>query len=185
MFKTLLKSIIGKKVERLFIIVWPPYGEDEEKQIDISIGFIFDDKTGEILKISTDKNDLTQPYIELIPQPTIIYNWNNFGPRMKDWMNCNDNLNFGFEFFEVTDVEIFKDIVNQEIKDVQLIGPNYEQIFALKVLFDNDYILSSPIVDGNTIETKTFNKHDNLKNFTSWGMIKYFSLYDIDVVRRK
>lgn len=37
MLHSLLKSISGKEVKRLFLIVWPPYGEEDERQIDISV----------------------------------------------------------------------------------------------------------------------------------------------------
>lgn len=177
--KTLLESIIGKKVERLFIIVWPPYGEDDIRETDMSFGFIFEDKSDEIFNITTDKNDLTQPAIGRLGLPKNILSWNNFEQRMKDWMECNDELDFEYEFYEVTTYDIFDVIVGKKIVDIQLIGDEKEQIFGMKLQFKDDYIISFPNTLGNTIETSTFKKYSNIRGFSSWGEIQYFGISEL------
>jgi hypothetical protein len=98
---------------------------------------------------------------------------------MKDWMECNDELDFDYEFYEVTTYDIFDAIVGKRIVDIQLIGDGKEQIFGMKLQFKDDYIISFPNTLGNTIETSTFKKYSNIRGFSSWGEIQYFSLNDI------
>lgn len=170
-------SILNKKVVRLFLIVWPPFGEENKDQIDISVGLMFSDETHQLCIISTEPNDLTTPCIRYEAIPAHTLPWNSFETRMKSWMESNEEWVIDTEYYEVTDVEIFRNIVSQTILDVEFVGiKNHETPFGVKLIFDNDYILSTPIVDGNTIETLYFNKNNNVANFVTLGSIVYKSI---------
>ena len=171
--KEVLLNIIGKKVVRLLLIVWPPYGEDEVSQIDISAGYVFDDAQEELFVISTDKNDLTTPMIEIRSIPNKCFDWSEFKHRMKDWMNCVEGMEMDTEFYEVYDENLFSNIVNQEVMKVELLEITENNPIGVKVFFEDDYVLSTPITDGNTIETSLFNKLNNINKLASLGEITY------------
>jgi hypothetical protein len=171
-----LKAFIGKKVERLFLIVWPPLGEASFAKIDISGGFIFKDSPNELIKISTDTNDLTTPSVENMPIPKNFFEWENFNQRMKKWMDSAEGMEMVTEYYEVSRVELFKNIVNQSVVDVELIKMANESPIGIKLIFRNDFVLSSPLSDGNTIETNSFNKNENLKIFSALGKMEFISL---------
>jgi len=171
-----LKDIIGKKVRRLILIVWPPFGESDISQTDISAGYIFEDTPNELFKISTDKNDLTTPIVESLSIPKKHFKWSEFDRRIKKWMDCEEGMEMDIEYYDVSDVDIFQNIVNQKVLDVELVRIANDSPLGIKLIFDNDFMLSTPINDGNTIETGSFNKNENLKNFVSLGEIEYQSL---------
>lgn len=172
----ILNNIIGKRVKRLFLIVWPPICGSDASQIDISVGFVFEDSTNELFKISTDRNDLETPLLEHLPVPTQYFGWESFGVRMDDWMLGKEGMEFDIEYYEVTEANIFQNIVNKKVLDVELVGITNQSPLGLKFIFENDFILSSPIADGNTIETGFFNKNQNLKHFKILGKIEFISL---------
>ncbi len=171
-----LKNIIGKKVRRLILIVWPPYGENTASQIDLSAGYVFEGTPNELLKISTDKDDLTAPIVEFQPIPKKYFKWSEYNRRMKDWMNCEEGMEVNTEYYDVSEVDVFKNIVNLNVLDVELVRIVNDSPLGVKLIFDSDFVLSTPINDGNTIETSFFNRHENLKNFTLLGEIEYVSL---------
>ena len=173
-----LKNIIGKNVKRLFLVVWPPFGEDGIAQTDISAGYVFEETPDELFVITTDKNDLTIPFIEFQNIPDSYFSWREFEPRMGSWMNCVEGMEMDTEYYEISDVDIFKNIVEQNIIDVELVKASGDGTIGIKVIFENDYILSTPINDGNTIETNFFNQNNNIKNFLSLGTIEYRSVKD-------
>ncbi len=172
----ILKNIIGKKISRLFLIVWPPFGERDTTQIDISVGFVIEGLPNRLLKISTDKNDLTIPTVEYQATPEKYFSWEDFDSRMKGWIQQDEELEIDTEYYEVSDVNIFQDIVSHKILDVELISIENQAPLGIKLIFAHDFILSTPLSDGNTIETSFFNKNDNLKIFKTLGKIEYFSL---------
>ena len=171
--KEVLLKIIRKKVKRLLLVVWPPYGEDEVSQIDISAGYVFEDAPNELFIISTDKNDLTTPAIEIRSIPNKCFDWSEFKHRMKNWMNCEEGMEMDTEFYEVSDESLFRNIVNQEVERVELLEIVKNDPIGIKVSFENDYVLSTPATDGNTIETTLFNRFDNLSHFIKLGEIVY------------
>ncbi|NQX81893.1 MAG: hypothetical protein HRT66_07870 [Flavobacteriaceae bacterium] len=73
-----LNSILGKKVKRLFFVVWPPFGEENMAQVDISAGYVFEEEPDTLCIISTDKDDLTTPCIGYQSLPKSSFNWNDF-----------------------------------------------------------------------------------------------------------
>lgn len=94
-------------------------------------------------------------------------------------MDCDKGMEMDIEYYEVSDVNLFKNIVNQIVLDVELIEITNDSPLGVKLIFNNDFILSTPINDGKTIETNLFNKNENLKNFSSLGRIKYASLKNV------
>lgn len=173
MMEEVLEKAIGKKVDQLFLIVWPPYGEIERSQLDVSMGYVFEDSPNELFVISTDKNDLTTPIIEIRSIPTTHYSWEDFNKRISNWMNCEEEMDFGTEYYNVTKAEIFGEIIAKDIKSIQLLELAKNEPIGIKILFENDYVLSTPIIDGNTVETTHFNKFNNIKNITQLGSITY------------
>lgn len=97
-----LKNIIGKKVNRLFLIVWPPLGESDASQIDISTGLVFEGTPREIFKISTDKNELSSPIVEDLPGPDKYFQWSEYNGRMNAWMNREGEMEMDTEYYDVT-----------------------------------------------------------------------------------
>ncbi len=171
-----LKEIIGKKVKRLFLVIWPPYGEETTSQIDISAGYIFEEAPDKLLLITTDMDDLTTPMVKELPVPAQYFEWTAFESRMKRWMDCEEGMEMDTEYYEVSDVALFKGIVNQKVKAVELVYASTDAPIGIKLLFPNDFVLSTPIADGNTIETQYFHQNQNLKYFKHWGAIEYISL---------
>ncbi|WP_442265004.1 hypothetical protein ACSIGC_11710 [Tenacibaculum sp. ZS6-P6] len=174
----IFKDFKNQKVERLYLVVWPPLGEEKELDIDISCGLVFSKYPDRLNVITTDKEDMWTPHLQTQKIPLKIYPWSSFRLRMDAWMNleCEDVLET--EYYEVTNVSEFYNIVDSRIESLELIGlKNNSEPFGIKVKFKNDYILSTPISDGNTIETSLFNKNNNLSNFESLGSIESKVIY--------
>ena len=179
------KTLIGKKVIRLFLIIWPPVGEDKCNNIDNSLGLVFSDNIKNMYIISTNTDDMWTPDIQVKQIPQKIFTWLVLDKRIKDWMNGKNKNLINHEYFELTNVNLFANIVNNKILDIEYI--NVESIdesannpFGIKLIFKDDYILSTPISNGNTIETSKFNKNDNLSFFRKLGNIKYKSIKKTD-----
>ncbi|SNR16239.1 hypothetical protein [Tenacibaculum jejuense] len=174
----IFKDLKNQKVERLYLVVWPPLGEEKELDIDISFGLVLYKYSDHLTIITTDKEDMWTPRIQTQKIPLKVYSWSSFRSRMDAWINleCEDDLET--EYYEVTNVSEFSTIVNSRIESLELIGvKNNPEPFGVKVKFKNDYILSTPISDGNTIETSLFNKNNNLSNFESLGSIESKVIY--------
>lgn len=78
------------------------------------------------------------------------------------------------EYYEVTNVDLFVGIVAHPIRSIEFIRMQNTAVpFGVKLMFDKDYVLSSPINDGNTIETAYFNNNTNILNFERIGSITY------------
>lgn len=169
------KELINKKVSRLFLVIWAPWGEENESDIDISFGFVFKDEPNKLCIISVDKDELWSPYIFDESLPQYIYTWDEFYPRMKTWMKAeDDSLIIGREYYDVSKSEIFKGIIDTEIKEIDVLNiEGNPEPFGLRILFKDDYIISIPNSDGNTVETKAFNKNDCISNFKQLGNIIY------------
>ena len=99
-------------------------------------------------------------------------------------MNCCDGMEMDTEYYEVTNEIQFSNIVQNKVLDIELVGiSNEDSPIGVKLIFENDYILSTPVIDGNTIESANFNKNNNLDNFSNLGVIKYSSVKDSRVGR--
>lgn len=174
------KKIIGKRVERFLLMVFPPLSEENFNQIDISAGFAFQGQPEKLSIISTDKEILDRPCIYYQSLPVICFGWNTFYSRMKEWMDGREDWIVDYEFYDVTEAVEFKDIVNNPIIDIQLSFLNRDDIpFGVKVIFENDVLLSTPIIDGNTFETLLFNRQNNLEVFRSLGKFEFKSVTEL------
>ena len=169
------KELINQKVEKLFLVVWPPLGEEKEARIDISIGFVFNSNLNNLIVVSTDKNDMWTPCLFSENVPKVTFSWSVFNSRMKKWMRADkEQFNLEYEYYDVTNAEDFKNIVHTEIKSIQMLSiKNISNSFGVKIIFNDDYILSTPISDGNTIETLKLFKNSNLLYFNEMGIMEF------------
>lgn len=172
---TEFREILKKKVDSLFLVVWPPWGEEKESDIDISFGFVFKDEPNRLCIISIDKDELWSPYVFYQSLPQNKYPWEDFYTRMKMWMKAeDDNCIIDTEFYDVTECVLFEKIVNSKIIGIELmIIEGNPEPFGVKILFENDYIISTPISDGNTVQTSQFNQNNNIDVFKNIGKIVY------------
>ncbi len=171
------KALRNQEVKKLFLVVWPPLGEEKEFDIDISFGFVFTQNPDRLCVITTDKNDMWTPCLRFEGMPTKVYSWSSFPSRMNAWMKSECESDLETEYYEVTDVQEFSNIIASKVQSIEFVGlENNPEPFGVKVLFDNDYILSTPISDGNTVETSQFNRNDNLLNFERMGTLEVKSL---------
>jgi hypothetical protein len=172
------KELISKVVERIFLIIWSPWGEKNRSEVDISLGVVLENDPNVLLIIGVDKDELWSPKISIEPLPIEFYSWEDFYPRIKMWMNSEDeNLIIGKELYEVTESKIFTDICGNEIEGIEFINvEGNPEPFGVKILFKDDYIISLPNTDGNTIETKSFNKNNSIENFKRIGNLNYCRL---------
>jgi hypothetical protein len=170
--KNKFSELLKKKIDRLFFILWPPFGEDKFSDIDISVGFVFDDRPNELCILSTDEEDRWSPVILYKDIPNLIYPMGDFEERVKKWMNSKEIGDFGLEYYEVKKSKKFNMILSEEIKKIELLKvEQIDSFFGVKLIFENDYILSLSNSDGNTVETSKFNKNDSLINFERLGRI--------------
>ena len=169
------KELLRKKVDRLFLVVWPPWGEEKESDIDISFGFVFKDELDRLCIISIDKNELWSPHVFYQVVPQNEYSWEDFYTRMKMWMKAeDDDCIIDTEFYDVTTCMLFEKIIGSEIIEIELISiEGNSEPFGVKILFENEYIISTPISDGNTVETSQFNQNNNINVFKKIGKVLY------------
>jgi len=169
------KKLLRKKVYKLFLIMWAPWGEEKESNIDLSFGFVFKDEINTLYIISVNKDELWMPYVSYESIPQSKYTWDDFYHRKKMWMKAEDNsLIIDKEYYDVTKCAMFKDIIDAEIEEIEFIGlENNPEPFGVKIIFRDDYIITLPNSDGNTVETKVFNKNDSIENFKLLGKLIY------------
>ena len=91
-------------------------------------------------------------------------------------MDCEEGMELETEYYDVSEIDIFQNIVNQRVLDVEMLLVSDGSAIGVKLIFENDFVLSTPINDGNTVETNFFNKSGNLKNLKPLGEIRYKSL---------
>lgn len=172
------KNIKGKVVERLFLIIWPPWGEKQQSDLDISFGFVFREESNYLYIISIDKDELWSPFIYIETIPVNRYSWLDFYPRINMWMNAkNENMIIDKEYYEVTKSDLFNNILFNKIEDIELLKvTNIPEPFGVKLIFKDDYIISIPNWDGNTVESKHFNKNHTIEIFRDLGDIVYIKI---------
>ena len=165
-------------MEKLFLVVWPPLGETERLGIDVSFGFMLNRTPDRLCIVTTNKEDMWTPSIHYSDIPRDIYPGSLFPTRIKEWMDMSMKSNcLQTEYYDVTKVALFKNIASSRILSIELIGIVGEiSPFGVKLVFSNDYILSTPISDGNTVETLFFNRNDNIQNFKTVGVIEHTTL---------
>jgi hypothetical protein len=173
-FKNLLKEKVGK----LMLVVWPPWGEERESEISISLGFVFQSEPNRLCLITVDENELWSPHTKFESIPANTYQWEDFYPRMKMWMKAeDDDLIIDTEYYDVTNSEFFTNIIGNEIVEIEFLSiEGIPEPFGVKILFKDDYIIFMPNSDGSTVETKSFNKNDGIENFKHLGNVIYSKL---------
>lgn len=172
-----LKSLITATIERVFLVVFPPHGEELKSEIDIRFGIVLRENPEDLITISTDLTDIWSPVLKIEPIPVKAYDELMFDKRMNQWMKAELNDEITLEYYEVTYSDNFRNIVGNPIKEIQLVSiEGNQEPFGLKILFESDYIFSFPNSDGNTIETKYFNKLDLINRFKHLGNIIYTSV---------
>lgn len=172
-----IKDIMDYTIKRVFLIVYPPYGEEELSQVDIRIGLITDKNLNSLYTLCTNMEDLWSPIISKEQIPTTFFNELEFKKRTNKWMSEELNDDIVLEYYDFTKSVYFKDIVGQKVSEIELLNiKNNPEPFGVKIIFENDFILSFPSFDGNTIETKTFNKNDNIENFNYLGNVIYSTI---------
>jgi hypothetical protein len=177
--KNKLLKIIRKKISRAFLILWPPYGEDDLCCLDLSFGIILEGLNDQLFVIGTDINDLTTPSIDIQEIPVNVFQYNDFEDRINNWMICKFEEDFEYEYYEISYLEKFKDIIGSQILDIELLSfGNDTNPYGLKMIFENDFIISTPSNDGNCIETKEFALCNNLANFKKKYNVKHSSILD-------
>ncbi|MEL6720442.1 MAG: hypothetical protein AAFP82_17180 [Bacteroidota bacterium] len=175
----ILKKIIDAQVEKLLLIIFPPVGEQYFSQIDMSVGLVLSSFREKMIVISTDNDELTSPSIKFEDFPKSYYKWKDFQTRMYNWFeNKNDTDDIVKEYYDLSEGKLFTNIVSNRIEAIDLLKcKEFDTPIGVRILFKKDYILSMPIIDGNTIETSIFNKNNNLSNFEHLGEL-YFEGID-------
>lgn len=170
----LLKNLIGEKIVRLFLVVFPPEGEDSLDEVDIRIGLVLESKLNLLYIISTSLEDIWSPKIEIGVIPESYFEGKEFNIRINKWFALEMDDDFVLEYYDFTNSDYFKNIIGNKIIDIQLIFvKNPEEPFGLKLLFNDDFIISLPNSDGNSIITKTFGNFERLNTFKYFGEKEY------------
>ena len=165
-----IQELIGQTVKSLYVVVWNPNDCEPIDVIDITFGFILNEKPTDFLVLTRDINDIWTPELKSVPFPTIIRNWSEFDAMMS---RGNEDYYIDYEYFDVSDLKEFSNIVNSEIKEIHKIGvKGIKEPLGVKIIFENDYIISLPSSDGNTIETKMFNENNSIRRFQYFGKIQ-------------
>lgn len=174
-----LKKLIGRKVERLYFVVWPPVGEDNMSDVDITPGLIIEGYDN-VFHIHIDDNDCWTPLIDETSFDN-CFEWDQFQHRITNWMQDKINLPLQSEAFDATQEPLFGRIVSQKIQDIVCITLQSEfNPFAVKLCFPDDYILITPTSDGTTIETSAFNQFNNLDVFRKLDELEFVSLRECE-----
>lgn len=170
----IIKGMLSNTIRNVFLIVFPPIGEESLSQVDIRIGLVTEENSNSLYVIGTNMEDLWSPMFSIEQIPTTHFSDLEFQDRTKQWMSQQLNDDVMLEYYDFSKSAYFDDIVGEKITDIEILNiKGNPEPFGMKFLFNNDFILSIPNSDGNTIETKTFNKNENIKNFYHLGSVIY------------
>lgn len=170
------KLLLGKKISRIFLIVWPSQGVKETSMLDVSLGLVLDNAYEDLWMVTTDIQDGWSPLLQCLDIKAIprIYDHHSYDTRVKGWMHSTITDELNNEFFDFSQSHFFKNICSKEIVNVELISLEENPMpFGVKIACENDYIMSLSSANGNTIETARFNKHHTLQNFQHLGKITF------------
>jgi len=82
----------------------------------------------------------------------------------------DEDLMIENEYYDVTKSEIFNKIVGHEVEGIEFMNiEGNPDPFGVKLLFKDDFIISLPNSDGNTVETRFFNSINSIDNFKHLG----------------
>ncbi len=172
-----MNDLLQNIVKKVFLIVFPPWGE-EPTQIDIRLGIVTEKYYNLLYVIGTSMEDLWSTTLSIEEIPTIYFDYSEYDYRMNKWRACEMNSDFVLEYYDFTKSPFFQTIVNHKIRNIQLLSiADNPNPFGIKLLFQDDFILSTPVADGNTIETKAFNAlNKNIEHFYYFGEIIYSNI---------
>lgn len=165
-----INCLIGEKINRVIVKMWPPLFESSLKSVDISAILYF--KNNSSIYFTTDEDNFS---LSKIADEKIDFSreWETFSERLNKWFSGELSEIIGYEYYDFTDHPDFKNIVNNKVTNIQLLHINNDpKPFGIKFIFDEDYLLSTSNVDGNTIETKNFNTSNILEPFFTLGEVK-------------
>ncbi|MES2822760.1 MAG: hypothetical protein V4732_04090 [Pseudomonadota bacterium] len=174
---TKISKLLGLKVSQLIFVVWPPFGEENKNDIDISVAFKFFDGGAKYISFYTDRDDnwtLVQQEIDIKKS----ISGSLFEKRINDWMEQNIDDVIDFEYFDLMDNSVFNEIVGRVIIGIEILSMKGDiKPFGVKFLFENDFLILLPNTDGSTVETKSFNCRNNISRFVSLGEIVVTSIH--------
>jgi hypothetical protein len=175
-----LADIIGQKIKRLFLVVWPPDGEEAEAGIDISIGFVSESTPSTLLILSTNNDDMWSPQLHVQNIPTGQRPFSEFSSRMALWQRQELLDLIDYEYYEITwDSSQFSEFLDKTIIGINLLSMQNDGLpFGVRLIFFDNYILSFPGVFGNRIETKYFNVNSHVPLFNSLGNTIETSIFE-------
>ena len=165
--------ILGAEVSQLYLVVWPPEYETTWLSIDISVGLILKGISGDLLQLRLLMESGCEPTLTEL-EIGKEQEWKNFDRRVKEWMIGAVSEDLEYEYHNVTEEPEFNDIVGGSITSIEyLVMSKSYDIYAIRIGFDSDYIIVSSISDGSTVETKRFNRLDNIDQFLSGDEIEW------------
>jgi len=168
----ILGHLIGGCVYKVYLAIFPPYGEHDFQDIDMRLGLAMQEQPERIVQIGTDLRDIWTPTVEICAPPDTVFQGEQLECRMKQWMNREIDSNFHLEYYDMSERHEFRSIAGCEVMDYRLLMIEGNQSpFGVRLYFPNDYILSFPNVDGNTIETSKFNPNCCLRRFAPLGNV--------------
>jgi len=170
------KSLIGQKVSRFFVIIWPPFGEEKMLDVDMSIGFEFEGHRGSVFQIKINIEDNWTPLVTKVDLGE-VFKWPLFDQRVSDWMKGDIDKEMSYEYYDATQEQMFNFISSSEIFDIEFLTLKGDfSPFAVKIIFRDDCITVSANSDGSTIETSLFNTLGNLDNYRQMGVVECLKL---------
>ncbi|RYX82877.1 hypothetical protein EON83_17360 [bacterium] len=158
----------------MFILVWPPVGEENMLDVDMALGLVFDDAPTQLCVISIDRADIWTPCVQYESLPLKMSSWQSFDSDIKAWMASSEGEEFKVQYFDFSFSPAFEFISGHLVRHVDLVCiKNDDKPFGVRLCFDEDYILLTPIADGGTVETRFFNQNNNVAHFETLGRVEY------------
>lgn len=169
-----IKLLVGKKVDQVILKMWPPFLEESLAFTDLSVAFRFENYG--YLYFTTDEDNYSL-CIKGFEDIEICQKWELFDDRVNKWLSGDLTEINGYEYYDFTKHPDFDGITSNEVKNIQFlyVGDDAKP-FGVKFVFKDDFFISVSGVDGNTIETKKFNKSDVITPFLNLGEIKFVDI---------
>jgi hypothetical protein len=166
-------SLIGNKVVGLYVVVFPPAGEEDIVDLDISFGLDFVGDGKQIYLVTTSSEDNWSPLLKSARNEN-AFEWGTFYQRMKSWMNDENFGDLDYEFYEVTTESIFSKMSGASIRSIEYIyAKEATDPFGVRILIGDDYLISFSNTNGNMIETSDFKIGRDLSVFKQFGELEF------------